>query len=310
VYYQCVSIRASSMDAITRNTRKLLWVLFISTRGLLWTLLVSAGGLLLALYTFQDKLVYVPDVPPESRTELPDPRQFQMRNEDITLHTHDGEKIHCWLFKKDQDFTLNSPTIVFFHGNAGNIGHRLPNVKDFLTNVGCNVFMVEYRGYGKSTGQPTENGLKIDAVTAINYIRSRPDINPNKIVLFGRSLGGAVAVHVGKNNSEHIAAIILENTFTSVPDMMKLMFPMFSWFSFLCTNKWNSLESIKSFVKPTLFLSGDKDELVPRWMMEKLYKSCGSTKKKLKSFADGEHMDTWTQPEYWPTITDFLETIK
>jgi len=72
----------------------------------------------------------------------------------------------------------------------------------------------------------------------------------------------------------------------------------------------NSLESIKSFVKPTLFLSGDKDELVPRWMMEKLYKSCGSTKKKLKSFADGEHMDTWTQPEYWPTITDFLETIK
>jgi len=300
------------MDAIARGTRKLLWVLFISTRGLLWTLLVGAGGLLLALYTFQDKLVYVPDVPPESRTELPDPRQFQLRHEDITLHTHDGEKIHCWLFKKNlsKELSLSSPTIVFFHGNAGNIGHRLPNVKDFMINVDCNVFMVEYRGYGKSTGQPTENGLKIDAITVIKYLRTRPDISPTKIVLFGRSLGGAVAVHIGKSYSDNIAAVILENTFTSVPDMMKLMFPMLTWFSFLCTNKWDSLESIKSFVKPTLFLSGNKDELVPRWMMENLYRSCGAAKKEFKSFADGEHMDTWMQPDYWSTIVDFLETVK
>src|SRR4051812_46255250 len=114
------------MDAIARGTRKLLWLLFISTRGLLWTLLVGAGGLLLAMYTFQNKLVYVPNMPPEARTELPDPRQFQLRYEgneilryflilspDITLHTPDGEKIHCWFFKHDYSKeSMNTPTVV------------------------------------------------------------------------------------------------------------------------------------------------------------------------------------------------------
>jgi len=212
-------------------------------------------------------------------------------------------------FSKKEAGSSNVPTLVFFHGNAGNIGHRLPNVKDLLNAVACNVFMVEYRGFGKSTGDPTENGLKIDAVTAITYISGRKDLNVNKIVLFGRSLGGAVAVHVGKHHSDKLSGIILENTFTSVPDMMNIMFPILSWFQFLCTNKWNSLDGVKAFTKPTLFLSGDKDELVPKWMMERLYKNCGSSRKKIRTFPDGEHMDTWMQPYYWETIRDFLDSL-
>jgi len=278
-----------------------------------WTFFVAAGGLLLTLYANQNKLVYVPNMPPNSRTELLDPRQFQIRHyEDVTLSTPDGEQLFCWLFKQTGTATT-APTIVFFHGNAGNIGIRLPNVKEFL-RFGCNVFIIDYRGYGKSSGEPTEPGLKVDAETVINHLHTRRDISPEKLVLFGRSLGGAVAVYLGSRFSDKIHAIVLENTFTSVPEMTRVVLPhlgfMFPLFSFLCTNRWESGEEIKSFTKPTLFLSGEKDELVPEWMMQKLFQNCGSSKKKFKSFPEGDHMSTWTQPHYWETFTEFLNSLK
>lgn len=105
-----------------------------------------------------------------------------------------------------------------FHGNAGNIGHRVPIAKVLEEHIGCNVFMLEYRGYGLSTGTPNENGINIDAQTALDYIRKNEETRNDKIIVYGESLGGACAIRLVANNQEYgdIAGLILVNTFTSI----------------------------------------------------------------------------------------------
>ena len=109
-----------------------------------------------------------------------------------------------------------------FHGNAGNIGHRVPIAKVLEENIGCNVLMLEYRGYGLSTGTPDEEGIRIDAQTALDYIRHQKETQGGKIIVFGQSLGGAVAIQLVAKNQEagDIAGMILENTFTSIREMI------------------------------------------------------------------------------------------
>ena len=108
-----------------------------------------------------------------------------------------------------------------FHGNAGNIGHRLP-ISKVLSNMGCNIVMLQYRGYGLSTGDPNEKGLTIDAQTGLDYIRQRDDLKKTKIVVYGQSLGGAVGTGlVARNQAQgDIAGLILENTFLSIRKMI------------------------------------------------------------------------------------------
>jgi pimeloyl-ACP methyl ester carboxylesterase len=109
-----------------------------------------------------------------------------------------------------------------FHGNAGNIGHRLPIAKVLTADLGYNVFFVEYRGYGFSSGDPNEKGLNIDAQTALDYIRGREDLKDTKIVIYGQSLGGAVAINLVNRNQKQgdIAALMLENTFLSIRSLI------------------------------------------------------------------------------------------
>ena len=105
-----------------------------------------------------------------------------------------------------------------FHGNAGNIGHRVPIARALQESLGCNVLMLEYRGYGLSTGTPDENGLMIDAQTGLDWIRNREETKDTKIVVYGQSLGGAVSIKLVAQNQKagDIAGLILENTFTSI----------------------------------------------------------------------------------------------
>lgn len=105
-----------------------------------------------------------------------------------------------------------------FHGNAGNIGHRVPIAKVLESSLGCNVLMLQYRGYGHSTGMPDEKGLMVDGQTGLEYIRQREELRKNKIVVYGQSLGGALSIQLVARNQKDgdIAALILENTFTSI----------------------------------------------------------------------------------------------
>ncbi len=118
-------------------------------------------------------------------------------------------------------------TVLTFHGNAGNIGHRVPIAKVLQEHIGCNVLMLEYRGYGLSTGTPNEEGLMIDAQTGLDYIRQLEETRSGKIIVYGQSLGGAVAIQlVAKNqNAGDLVGLILENTFTSIRKMIPRYIP-------------------------------------------------------------------------------------
>jgi len=138
--------------------------------------------------------------------------------EDLRIPTPDGEILGAFFIRPSNKGMAKNVTIIMFHGNAGNIGHRVPIAKIIEENTGCNVLMLEYRGYGMSTGTPNEAGLMIDAQTGLDWIRNGKETKGNKIVVYGQSLGGAVAIQlVAKNQgADDIVGLILENTFTSI----------------------------------------------------------------------------------------------
>lgn len=162
-------------------------------------------------------------MPADARTNIPKPTQFGITDfEDLMIPTPDGESLNALFIRPSNKRLARDLTILMFHGNAGNIGHRIPIAKVLVETVGCNVLMLEYRGYGLSTGVPNETGLKIDAQTALDYIRQRPETKRTKILVYGQSLGGAVAINLVANNQEQgdIAGLILENTFLCIRKMI------------------------------------------------------------------------------------------
>jgi fermentation-respiration switch protein FrsA (DUF1100 family) len=154
---------------------------------------------------------------------VPLPSRFGISDyDDLRLPTPDGETLSAFLIRPSNPSRAADSTILMFHGNAGNIGHRVPIARVLERNTGCNVLMLEYRGYGLSTGTPDENGLNIDAQTGLDYIRQHPDLKDTKIIIYGQSLGGAVGINLAAKNQKagDIAAIILENTFLSIRKMI------------------------------------------------------------------------------------------
>nr|CAG4643370.1 EOG090X09ZU [Ilyocryptus agilis] len=201
----------------------------------------------------------------------------------------------------------NCKTIIFFHGNAGNIGHRLPNAKGLYKHLQANIFLVEYRGYGLSEGAPSESGLYKDSQAALNYLQGRQEIDQSQIILFGRSLGGAVAIDLAcrKYNQGEISCLLIENSFTSIPDMAKQLIPWKGlkyiplWFH---KNKFLNKMKIASIQCPVVFISGLSDQLVPPSMMLDLYTQCRSERKLLLQIPNGDHNGTWTKPSYFTEV--------
>nr|XP_022289188.1 protein ABHD13-like [Crassostrea virginica] len=279
--------------------------------GLLTFILLLIGGFGV-FYNAQDLLLYHPGEPPQSRLFVDSPQRYNLRGENHFLVTRDGVKINVVLIKHSNP---NAPTVVYFHGNAGNIGHRYPNVEGLHRYVGVNVLLVEYRGYGHSEGSPSESGLYLDSEAALDFLIKRPDINKDKIVVFGRSLGGAVAACLATSEkySRHIAALVLENTFTSLPDIAKSIFEKLYIINyipvFLFKNKYPTLERIQKINIPTLFLSGQGDTLIPPHMMSKLSSVSGSSLKKIIRFPGGTHNETWMSDGYYEAWLFFLQEV-
>ena len=200
--------------------------------------------------------------------------KHQIPFESHKIQCADGVAIHAWLLFRDDERSRTLPTIVFFHGNAGNIGLRLPNALQMIQYLNANILMVEYRGYGESDSvAPSEAGLKLDAEAALNFITKHPKIDPASIYLFGRSLGGAVTFHVAQYAQEHqlpLAGVIVENTFTNIADMVDHLMPLVAPLKCLILRiKWDSLPIVAKLTMPILFLAGAKDELVPHPHMQR-----------------------------------------
>jgi fermentation-respiration switch protein FrsA (DUF1100 family) len=248
----------------------------------------------------------VPYIPPGSRHHFEVPERWGISSwEEVFFPTEDGETLQGWLVKAPRH-SQYTPTLIWFHSNAGNISHRLPNVAELINEVGINIFLVEYRGYGKSSGVPSEEGTKLDAIAAYRYLTQvRTDLSPNFLV-FGRSLGGAVAIDFAVLFQTELLGVILENTFTSIPDLAGQILPLFYYFTFLQFYRYMSIEKIRKLKDvPVLFVSGLQDEVVPPSHMQRLFDQCDSRQKSFKRFREGRHMETWTCSGYNETIRSF-----
>ncbi|KAM2291570.1 alpha/beta hydrolase domain-containing protein WAV2-like isoform X3 [Malus sylvestris] len=288
-------------------------------------LLYGVGGLVVAgmtlLVALQERLVYVPVLPGLTKSYPITPARLRLTYEDVWLQSSDGVRLHAWFIKL---FPLcRGPTLLFFQENAGNIAHRLEMVRIMLQQLQCNVFMLSYRGYGASEGYPSQHGIIKDAQVALDHLSQRTDIDTSRIVVFGRSLGGAVGTVVAKNNPDKVAALILENTFTSILDLVGVLFPFLKWFiggsgskgpkvlNFLVRSPWSTIDVIGEVKQPILFLSGLQDEMIPPSHLQMLYAKAAAHNKRcvFVEFPTGMHMDTWLAggDEYWRTVQEFLQ---
>ncbi|KAJ3141889.1 hypothetical protein HK101_003369 [Irineochytrium annulatum] len=161
---------------------------------------------------------------------------------------------------------VSDRTLLYFHANAGNMGHRLPIAYVFYQRMGCNVFLLSYRGYGKSEGEPSEKGIKLDSQAALDWLTAHPVYGKTKIILYGQSLGGAVAIDLARRNPTKIHALIAENTFLSIRKLIPSVMPIATYFTYLCHQVWDSESAMRAIPStvPILLLSGKKDELIPR----------------------------------------------
>ena len=227
------------------------------------------------------------------------PSDRGMDYEDIYFRTSDGLKLHGWLVPGNKDVTL-----LWFHGNAGNISHRVENLGLLQQSLNANIFLFDYRGYGRSQGKPSEKGTYLDGEAAFSYLVSRSDIERDKIVAFGRSLGAAVAVYLA--SKERFWGVILESAFTSVKDMARKAFPLVP--GFLIRTKYDSLSRIKSIEVPILFIHGDSDDVVPIELGRRLCQEANEPKK-FYTIPGAGHNDTYCVggEQYFKVFRDFIE---
>ncbi len=200
------------------------------------------------------------------------PSEFGFSFEEAVFKSVDNKDIHGWFIP----YEGATKTILFSHGNAGNISHRLEKIK-ILHEFGCNVFIFDYRGYGKSRGSPSENGLYKDAQAAYNYLLAK-GIAPENIIGYGESIGGAVIIDLAEKNK--FMALVLEGTFSNAKDMAKLVYPFIPHWIF--SSRFDSLSKIRGINAPKFFIHSINDEIVPYDLSKKLYENAPGPKEFLQ----------------------------
>lgn len=230
------------------------------------------------------------------------PEGLGLAYEDVYFTTTDGVRLNGWYLPGASDITW-----LWFHGNGGNIGYHIDPMGLLHQRLGVNLFLFDYRGYGRSQGQPSERGTYRDARAALQYLRQRPDVDSEKIVYFGSSLGAAVAVELA--TVEPPLALILDCPFTCISDMARLVIPYLPA-HLLVWNKYRSLSRIRRVYCPSLILHGERDDVVPIAQGRKLFEAanqpkqfyaiprCGHT----DAFANGES-------ECWGILASFLDSL-
>ncbi|KAL8452561.1 hypothetical protein Emag_002236 [Eimeria magna] len=231
--------------------------------------------------------------------------------EDVFIRTRDGLTLHGWLLP--QPNAKQVPTFLYFHGNAGNIGFRLPNLELMFRLVGVNILIISYRGYGYSEGSPTEEGVYMDAEAALDFILENSTVNNKEIFAFGRSIGGAVAIECARRRGQELKGIVVENTFTSLLDMLYVVFPFLTPLRLLVRlvqrMYMKNDEKVRSLTLPFLFISGRQDELVPPSHMDRLFSACAARVKLREDVEEGGHNDTWEAggESYYKKMRQFIE---
>ena len=230
------------------------------------------------------------------------PADLALDYQDAFFATSDGLRLHGWFVPGPK-----ATTLLWLHGNAGNISHRLENIEMIHHRLGVSVFIFDYRGYGQSQGNPSEQGTYQDAQAALAYLRSKPEVIDDSVVLFGRSLGGGVAVDLA--TKEQVQGVILESAFTSIPSMAKRAYPLLPVGPFLRT-RYDSLAKIGKISAPLLMIHSRDDEIVPYQEGMMLYEAA-SQPKRLYSISGASHNNTHIRggEGYWQALEEFLDSL-
>ena len=201
---------------------------------------------------------------------------------DVSIDTEDGARLHGWWVPAAGEPRAH---VLFMHGNAGNIGDRVQHV-ELLAGAGLDVLAFDYRGYGRSSGRPSEHGTYLDARAALEELRRRPGVDPERVVYVGESLGGAVALELALHAQP--AALVLQSTFTSIRDMARLHYPIVP--RAVVPDAYPSLRLVAGLRAPLLCLHGDRDEIVPLSHAEALFEAAPEPKR-IEVFAGAAHND-------------------
>ncbi len=269
-------------------------------RGFL-TLLIAAAGfyvlLGLMLFLFQDRMVFLSNLPGRALTATPRDAGFDY--EDVTLETSDGLKLHGWYVPAAQARGV----LLFLHGNAGNISHRLDSIAIFR-ELGLDTLIIDYRGYGQSQGKPSEQGTYLDAEAAWHYLVSNREVAAERIIVFGRSLGGAVAAWLA--NQYRPAALIIESSFSSALDMARKLYP------FMPVRLITRLDyPVKLYLSrlhcPLLVIHSRDDEIIPFTMAEANYDSAAEPKSLLEIWGDHNNGFLLSGDHYLSGLNEFIQ---
>jgi len=239
-------------------------------------LLVTYLALATVLYFMQPKFLYSP-----MREVFSTPAELGLDFENVVFKSADGLNLAGWYVPVDNPkFTL-----LFCHGNSGNVAHRLDSINIFH-NLGLNCFIFDYRGYGNSQGKPSEEGTYLDAMTAYNWLIKEKKIPADNIIIFGRSLGGSIAARLA--SEVEARALVVESAFTSYVDMGKEYYPYMpvKWFARF---SYRTIDYVKNVHYPVMFIYSRNDEIVPYKFGLELYEAANEPKEFIEIF--GGHND-------------------
>jgi fermentation-respiration switch protein FrsA (DUF1100 family) len=257
--------------------RKRMWWILSSILGFLALLYIGAMALFSSI---QGRLIYYPNYPTREITETP--QAYGLPFDEVRFTASDGIELFGWYIPVENA----RGTVLFCHGNAGNISHRMESIKIFL-GLQLNVFIFDYRGYGRSSGSVSEKGTYRDVEAAWDYLVSERGITPSEIIIFGRSLGGAIAAWVAQDSDAK--ALIIESTFTSIPDIGATLYP-FLPIKLLARYRYSTLAYLEHVRCPVLVVHSIDDEMVPMEHAQRLYNAAREPKEMLE--LRGTHNET------------------
>ena len=248
------------------------------------------------LYLQQPSMVYYPIKALDGS-----PKDWGLPFENIQLTADDGTRLHGWFIPNNK----SDKVVLFFHGNAGNISHRRESVAIFH-RLGLSVLIFDYRGYGLSQGKPSELGTYHDARAAWRYLTEQRKINPKNIILFGRSLGGAVATKLA--GEVEASGLIVESTFSSARDMANRIMPVIAYVVWMRFD-YNTAANIKKVHYPVLIVHSPEDDIIPYKLGQKIFAAANEPKTFLKMKGDHNNGFYLSGQGYVKGLKGFIDSI-
>ena len=251
---------------------------------------------------FEEKLIYFP-----SREIEATPEALALEHEDVFLDASDGTRIHGWFLPAP--WRRSPPaTVLVCHGNAGNISGRLDRSLLLQGRLGVDVFLFDYRGFGRSEGRPSEEGTYLDAVAGHRHLVEERRIAPERVILFGESLGAAVAIELSLRKTA--AALVLEAPFTSIAEMARVAYPFLAPLDSFVRTRYDNLKKIPRVALPLLIFHGRRDPTVPFEHGETLFHAAREPKT-FVALEDAGHSDAFLAggDVYWNAWKSLLQTL-